>query len=431
MLDNQHEQYIRSLELRCDLLRREIEHLRQRITQDAVIRAGVSPEAIGELLHSTSVPEIFHRSCQLIQTWTGASDVYALRLHPDGALEVYPPEHTEHARVLVEEGIVDWAVERGTPTLLPELFGAASSFLFLTPLGRVRLGALVALGVPATLSVDSLPADPSAFGLLVQVLSDNAESAQTAALLQAELQHLQQERYRTEALATLGRITSIVLHEISNPLQALLSHAELIESSKGDTAEHARCIRKELLRLQTLLGELRSLLQSSAPDPAPLAPVDVVPILQRALQLLYPQFQRDRIRIHLEVATETTTILGDPGRLEQAFLNLFLNARDAIPQGGTLRVSLRLEGTTLVIECSDTGVSIPSEGLSHVFDPSPTTKPHSSGPGLDVVREVVRQHGGSICITSRSGLGTVVSVCFPLAAHVQYAGDAECMPSAS
>ncbi|MCS7177462.1 MAG: ATP-binding protein [Candidatus Kapabacteria bacterium] len=401
MLHNQHEQYIHLLELHCDLLQREIEHLRQRITQDAVIRTGVSPEAIGELLHSTSVPEIFHHSCQLIQTWTGASDVYALRLRPDGALEVYPPEHTEHARALVEEGIVDWAVKHGTSALLPELFGAGSSFLFLIPLERDRLGALVALGVPATLSVDSLPADPSSFGLLVQVLVDNAESAQTVALLQAELRRLRQECRGTEALATSDRITSIVLHEISNPLQALLSHAELIEGSTEEAAEHARCIRKELLRLQTLIGELRSLLQRSAP--APLAPVDVVPILQRTLQFLYPQFQRDRIRIHLEVAAETTTILGNPERLEQAFLNLFLNARNAMPQGGTLLVSLRLEGTTLVIECSNTGVGIPSEALAHVFDPPTQLSPTAQGSDSTLYARLFGNMGEASVLLPRAG----------------------------
>ncbi|MCS7169694.1 MAG: ATP-binding protein, partial [Candidatus Kapabacteria bacterium] len=241
--------------------------------------------------------------------------------------------------------------------------------------------------------------------------------------LHNQLQQLQRQLRQTEALAALGKITSIVLHEIGNPLQALLSHVELIEAGKGNAHDHVRRIGTELLRLQQLVAELRQLLYHPTAGSA-LSAVDLLHVLQQTLHLLQPQFQRDHVRVQLQPHCPTAVILGNAAQLEQLFLNLFLNARDAMPDGGVLRITLSCEGNHLIVECSDTGHGIPADVLEHVFEPFFTTKPQGSGLGLSIARNIVQQHGGDITIASQPSMGTTVTLRFPLMHQVKQADTA-------
>lgn len=405
------------LELRCELLQREVEYLRQQLTQYLAGSPRRDLSDIRQLLTISEPEELLERARLLLQQWTQATDTYAIRLAPDGALQVYPATYTEHARTLTEEGVLDWLTEHGSPTLLPDLFGGAEATgtLLLLPLGESgqRLGALVALKVPATLPLAELREQLQYMGILLGVLLDNAESSRTATLLHERLQHLQRTLQQTETVATLGKITSILIHELSNPLQALLSYAELIEAGVGDTRSHAYSLRRELLRLNQLLNELRHMIRR--PDAVlEQRPVDVAAVIERTLQLLNVQFQRDRITVRCEQEAPATCILGHAGQLEQLFVNLFLNARDAMSGGGLLHIRLRTEGKELVIECQDSGIGMPAELLERVFEPFFTTKAHGSGLGLTICRDIVERHGGTLALSSQPGAGTTVILRFPL-----------------
>lgn len=424
------QRYIRLLELRCELLQREVEYLRQRATQQAVGQSSAQLPELHQLLNPSSVEELLQHACLLLQQATGASNTYALRLLPDGSLEVQPEQEREHARSLVEEGIVDWVSARGTPTLLPDLFRGGASSLLLLPLGQPGKpsGALVARGIVPNLPEDLLQGKLSALGVLVSLVLDNLESARLTQTLQEHLQQLRCDLQRSETLATLGRITGIVLHELGNPLQALSTHAELIAAGVGDVREHAQLLLHELARLRQLLSELRQLLSRPSGSPERI-PVDLVHVLQRTLRLLHPQFQRDGIRTQLEVEYPHAVVLSSAGQLEQLFLNLFLNARDAMPHGGTLHVHLSVDGNEFVVECADTGEGIPAELLERIFEPFFTTKAHGSGLGLSIAREIVHQHGGSITIQSTPREGTRVTVRLPAAEVVGQPSSPPCTPS--
>lgn len=423
-LREQEQQYVRLLELRCELLQREVEHLRQQLTQHLVSSPNRALADIGQLQTTSTPEELLQRARSLLQRWTQATDVYTLRLAPDGTLQVHPPLYAEHARMLAEEGVIDWLTEHGRPTLLPDLFRGSESagLLLLLPLGQSgqRFGTLVALNVPATLPLTELHEQLQYIGLVLGLLLDNAESTRTATLLHEQLQQLQRALQQSEAIATLGKMTSIVIHELSNPLQALLSYAELLEAGVGNPRSHARSLQRELLRLNHLLDELRHMLRRPDASPQQL-PVDVTTAIERALELLHVQFQRDRITVRLEHQAPATRILGTPDQLEQVFVNLFLNARDAMPEGGLLHIRLRTEGQELVVECQDTGRGIPPELLERVLEPFFTTKPHGSGLGLTLCRDIVERHGGTLSLHSQPGAGTTAILRFPLLQDVPQA----------
>ncbi len=430
----QQQHYVRLLELRCELLQREVEHLRNRVTQQTLVQAASQLPALQELRHLSTPEELLHRACLYVQEWTAATTTYALRLLPDGTLETQPEELAEHARALLEEGVIDWGCQRGLPAVLPDVFsGNVVRSLFLLPLGLPGKcsAAIVALGVSPRLE-ESLQEKLCALGALAGILLDNLESARLAQTLQQQLRQLQKELRNSETLATLGKITGIVLHELANPLQALSSYAELIESGRGDSRHYARLLLQELTRLQQLIGELRHLMFHSAPLP-PRSPIDLVEVVRRTLHLLHPQFQRDGVRIHFESELPHAFVLSAPGKLEQVFLNLFLNARDAMPHGGTLSVRIRPEGEQIAVECTDTGEGIPAELLERVFEPFFTTKAHGSGLGLSIVREIVEHHGGKLQISSTPGAGTTITVFMPAADSVAQQAAASCtaLPSSS
>jgi|LJSS01.1.fsa_nt_gb signal transduction histidine kinase len=416
-LDELHQsqvEYIRWLELRCELLQREVERLRQQVVYHVSTQYTLVPDVVRLL--SLPLAELTEHARRLVREWTSATDVYLLRLFPDGSSEVFPERFSAHAQALIEEGVLEWLRHHNGPALLPDLFGAEpGGSLVLLPLGHAgeQLGALVGLGIASTGEWEHLRGQLHALGLVLGIALDNAASVRTAEQLRAQLQQLQHELYQQESLATLGRLTGIVIHELGNPLQALLSHAELIQAGRGNAAEHAEHIRREVLRLQELVSELRQLLHRTGSAPQ-VTPVDFAAVLRRTLQLLQPQLQRDRIRVQCQITASSTVVLGNAAQLEQLLLNLLLNARDAMPDGGLIRICVETEGTELVVRCSDTGHGIPKELAERVFEPFFTTKPHGSGLGLSVARQIVQHHGGSITLSSEPGMGTTVILRFPL-----------------
>jgi len=136
------------------------------------------------------------------------------------------------------------------------------------------------------------------------------------------------------------------------------------------------------------------------------------------LGLLEHQFEMHRIRVRRELSETPVVVLGLEHKLQQVFLNLFLNARDAMPKGGWLSIATRTEGTRVIAEVSDTGSGIPSEYLARIYDPFFTTKAigQGTGLGLSITYGIVREHEGSIECESGIGQGTTFILSFPAVA---------------
>jgi signal transduction histidine kinase len=157
------------------------------------------------------------------------------------------------------------------------------------------------------------------------------------------------------------------------------------------------------------------LLTLSRPASADRSLIDVNIVITDVLALLEHQFETHRIRVRRDLGEVPAMMLGQEHKLQQVFLNLFLNARDAMPKGGWLSVSTRFEGGRVVAEVSDTGSGIPSEYLARIYDPFFTTKAigQGTGLGLSITYGIVREHDGAIDCDSVVGQGTRFSLSFP------------------
>lgn len=230
-----------------------------------------------------------------------------------------------------------------------------------------------------------------------------------------ELRETTDRAQAAEELASIATIVAGLAHEIGTPMGVIQGHAELLESSVNDERgkQRLQTIRDQIERITTIM---RSLLNMARPGGRERQPVGVGALLERSLNFLTEKFRVRRIRVSRDLA-DGVSAFGDEEKLQQLFLNLFLNAADAMPEGGNLRVSLHTLGPDLLeVLVIDDGRGMPSEELQRVFEPFYTTKGAGQGTGLGLVvaRGIVRDHGGTIGVTSEPGQGTEFRVVLPI-----------------
>jgi signal transduction histidine kinase len=224
-------------------------------------------------------------------------------------------------------------------------------------------------------------------------------------------------------LAALGRLMAGVAHEVKNPLNAMTIHLELLKQKLGamrepitvpagpsggsktlDLSKHVNVIGDEIKRLdQVVVGFLKF----ARPDELKLQPVHLSSLISEVLSMTAPEAERRGIVLKTECPPSVPEINADPGMLQQALLNLTINACHAMPDGGTLKIICRPAARRRVeISIEDTGIGIPPENLSRIFDLYFTTKEKGSGIGLSMVFRIVQLHDGEVEVQSTPGRGT-------------------------
>jgi signal transduction histidine kinase len=241
-------------------------------------------------------------------------------------------------------------------------------------------------------------------------------------------------------LAALGRLSAGVAHEVKNPLNAMMIHLELLRQQVGTTAaigvrggaavsvaeapvdrgaamQHVDVIANEIRRLDEVM---QGFLTFARPEDLKLQPVPLRPLIDEVIAIVRPEADRARVELIGECAG-AADVNGDPTMLRQAFLNLALNACQAMPAGGTLRIQCESErfarsgGRRVAIAFTDTGSGIQPDHLKRIFDLYFTTKEKGSGIGLSMVYRTVQMHDGEIEVQSTPGSGTTFRVLLPQA----------------
>jgi PAS domain S-box-containing protein len=231
-----------------------------------------------------------------------------------------------------------------------------------------------------------------------------------------ELRDAQDQLVREEKLAITGRLAASLAHEIGNPLQSAIGCIGLAEETLPEGAEAVRFLRvgrQELRRAADILERLRDLQRRSDPEEEEL--IDVNELLERVLTLSTKLCEERHVEVEWIPAPRLPDLCLVPDRIEQVFLNLVLNAVDAMPEGGQLRVSTvqtREDGETRV-SFTDSGVGISPEVVPHIFDPFYTTKSKGLGLGLYISQSIVEEHGGCIDVDTAVGEGTTFIVRLP------------------
>lgn len=218
-----------------------------------------------------------------------------------------------------------------------------------------------------------------------------------------------------ESLAAVGRLSSQVAHEINNPLTSLLGYLERIKTRVAEdpkSAEAAERVERSALRIRDLARDLLSLARTSRME---MGPVRLPVVLEESRKMLEPDLEKHGVRVEWKVPDSLPEIRGSGDHLQQAFSNMFINARQAMPSGGPLKVEAAADNGEVRISVTDTGVGIPQENLSKIFEPFFTTKPRGEGTGLGlaICQSVVSQHGGRIEVRSEPGKGSTFTVILP------------------
>jgi two-component system cell cycle sensor histidine kinase/response regulator CckA len=260
-------------------------------------------------------------------------------------------------------------------------------------------------------SISSVPVAEQSLARYIVSLSDvtDLRRAQQEAIEQRQAAQLQ----RMESLAVTGRLAAGVAHEINNPLQGIVSQLTLLAGELPEPLRQGR--RIELIQdgIDRIAGIVRNLLQLHRPAPVGEESCAVSSVIPGLADMISAMTANQHIRLEVSVSPPEMTVPVSASALMQVLLNLVLNAIDAMPQGGILRIEAKRTAEAVVVGVSDTGVGIPPEHRTQLFSPFFTTKgPKGTGLGLSVTYSLVTSAGGTITVNDQKGGGTTFAIRF-------------------
>lgn len=216
---------------------------------------------------------------------------------------------------------------------------------------------------------------------------------------------------RAEGLRTLGEMAAGMAHEIKNPLAAIRSSAQILAGHvTGKDAEFAGIVVSEVDRLNQVVNEF---LDYARPAPLKREPVKLSAVLDSCLELLAPVIKQAGVTMERTYPEGERMVAADRNQLRQVFLNLILNAIQAIENQGSVEISVGESGHEMRVTVKDSGPGIPPDKLKKVFEPFYTTRPGGTGLGLPIAQRIVAEHGGRLVIESTPGAGTTATVILP------------------
>jgi len=266
------------------------------------------------------------------------------------------------------------------------------------------------LGVGEKTAGEGFSADQTAF---LDSLMPQAGIALENALLYKEQRERYRRMLRADRLATIGELAAGAAHEIRNPLTSIKSSLQYLESRCREETEK-KLLGVALRETDRIDETLAALLSFSRPSEIRKEPCDLVGLLEESAALVSFQARAKGVKVRTSFPPSPVVVEADGSQLKQVFLNVFLNAVQAMEGGGALTVeALRHESGRPLVRVTDTGPGIPEEALDKVFDPFFTTKKGGTGLGLSICYTIVKAHGGEIEVRSRLGEGTTVLVSLP------------------
>jgi C4-dicarboxylate-specific signal transduction histidine kinase len=246
---------------------------------------------------------------------------------------------------------------------------------------------------------------------MIHIMGDLRETTQEMERREQELREKQEQLVQAGKLATLGELTTGVAHELNNPLNNIglfignvLDQMRMDRFDKASVREELENAMDQVRKATAIISHLRTF---GRPAPVLLEQVDVDEVIERSLSLMQEQLRLRAIDVELDLCAEELIVLGNAIQLEQVFINLLTNARDALAEsrGKTIRIATSREGDLIKIHFADTGPGIPHELETRVFDPFFTTKEVGTGTGLglSITYSILKEHGGRISVEPGRG----------------------------
>ena len=259
---------------------------------------------------------------------------------------------------------------------------------------------------------------------MIHIMGDLRETTAEMQRREQELRDKQEQLVQAGKLATLGELTTGVAHELNNPLNNTglfvgnaLDLIELGAADKGQIVRELRQAMQQVSKATQIISHLRTFGRAA---PVSREPISLKPVIERALSLVQEQLRLHEIEVTLDLGPEEAVVVGNPIQLEQVFINLLTNARDAVADSlrKAIRISASVGSAAVEIAFVDTGHGIPSGLERRIFDPFFTTKEvgKGTGLGLSITYGIVKEHGGTISVVSTPGEGATFLIQLPLPA---------------
>jgi two-component system, NtrC family, sensor histidine kinase PilS len=311
------------------------------------------------------------------------------------------------------------AAEEITGVAAPHAIGQAWSFLIGAAIPLEPIEAVIVANPRASTRHEAVLRRPDGTSVPVRMTFSALRSGEgeRLGLISAcedlsAIREMESRMRQADRLATVGRMAANIAHEIRNPLASLTGAIEVLTSPL--TADDARerlsqIVARESERLNHII---KNFLEYARPAPLSIATFDVAAATEEVLLLLEHRASPGSLKVIREFAPSIPWAV-DAQQFRQILWNLCLNAVEAMPEGGELRVSVAVRGATLEVAVSDTGDGIAAADVSHVFEPFFSTKPEGTGLGLALVHRIVQDHGGEIDVRSSPGLGTTFTLTLP------------------
>lgn len=249
----------------------------------------------------------------------------------------------------------------------------------------------------------------------LSVALENAQLYERERQINEELYRTQKLLVSTERMAALGKLSASIAHEVNNPLGIISNYLQILSVGKLPEDVYKNYIKVLKEEVQRIAGIVRQLLDFYRPHQEQIIDVDIKKVIAESLALVSHQLTNAQIDVQTKIKENLPKVPGSAEKLKQVFLNLLMNARDVMPDGGRLEISARRKRTSVEIEISDSGGGIPEENISRIFEPFFTTKiKDGTGLGLAVCYGIIQWHKGMISVYNNKNGGATFVIGLPL-----------------
>jgi signal transduction histidine kinase len=249
---------------------------------------------------------------------------------------------------------------------------------------------------------------------IMGAFSNQASLAISRALIYRDMSLKDRQIMQSEKMASLGELAAGIAHEIRNPLAIISGSAETMKKrgDKRTSEEMIDYIMEESDRINTMITNFLDFAKPKEPE---LVSCDIAEVIKRTIQLIFPQARTQNVEVVEEFPRKPLYLEVDPELIQHAFMNIELNALEAMGQGGVIRINVfPNQGGRVLIKFSDTGKGVPPKISRKIFDPFFTTKEGGTGLGLSIAHNIVESHGGTLTNTSNRGEGTTFTISLPI-----------------
>lgn len=422
------EQYIKALEETIALLKRA--HLQASENNRAIRNTIDELMAMQQLSNSIStahepeaiVSTLIHLTRQVLPVVE--SNIFLFEGNPQRLVPLSTkcsPAFVEEAQQHVEAGIVDWVIAEQRTVIFPDIasmgVSEAKHIIVIVPL-IIRNAAIGIFMIRSSKShAEIANHDIQLLNVLANQAAVGVENWRTyekVLVLNKELQASQAQTMHAAKLAAIGELAASIVHEIKNPIQVMVMHMEMVQ--RGKPLPHwTDTVAKQVKRLSEITRRLMNFSRNVAEEPR-MEEVHINQPIEETVAMVEHEYRVNNIDIVTHLKEDLSPVVANAGALQQVFLNLLINARDAMPNGGTITIRTESSGYHVVVKVSDTGMGIPQEHLDKIFMPFFTTKPEGQGTGLglSICRKIISEHKGEIKVESEEGKGTTFSIFLPM-----------------